>query len=75
MGDSSKPRLATVSREVSQDVYETVEVKIGVTSRIAAEVIEGLKEGDKVVSGIIQQNAGKQANSDRERSNRIPRGL
>lgn len=73
--DNSKPRLATVSREVSEGVYETVEVKVGVTSRIAAEVISGLSEGDKVVSGIIQQNTGEQENSDRSRSNRIPRGL
>jgi macrolide-specific efflux system membrane fusion protein len=76
--DSSMPRLATVSREVSQGVFETVEVKIGVTSRIAAEVISGLNEGDRVVSGIIQQNTDgqeKPERSERSDSNRIPRGL
>lgn len=72
---STKPRLATVSREVSEGIYETVEVKIGVTSRIAAEVISGLKVGDRVVSGIIQKNNDREQNSDRSRSNRIPRGL
>ena len=73
--DSAKPRLANVSREVSIGVYETIQVKIGVTSRINAEVISGLSEGDKVVSGIIQQNTDEEKRSDRSRSNRIPRGL
>lgn len=73
--DSTKPRLATVSREVSEGIFETVEVRIGVTSRILAEVISGLNEGDRVVSGIIQKNSVKQEKPNNPNNNRLPRGL
>jgi macrolide-specific efflux system membrane fusion protein len=33
------------------------EVTIGVTSRVSAEVISGLKEGEQVVAGIAQPGA------------------
>jgi macrolide-specific efflux system membrane fusion protein len=33
------------------------EVTVGVTSRISAEILSGLQEGDKVVAGIIQSDA------------------
>ena len=33
---------------------ETRDIRIGVTSRIAAEVLSGLKAGDQVVAGIVQ---------------------
>lgn len=52
-------RLATV-RVVNPDGTQTErEVIIGVSSRIAAEVISGLEAGEKVVAGILQ--AGQQA--------------
>jgi macrolide-specific efflux system membrane fusion protein len=73
--DSTKPHRATVRREVSEGIFETVEVRIGVTSRILAEVISGLNEGDRVVSGIVQQNAVKQEKPKNPNNNRIPRGL
>jgi len=71
----SKPRNATVSREISDGIFETVKVRIGVASRISAEVISGLNEGDKVVSGIIQPNTVKPKKSSKSEGNRIPRGL
>ena len=49
------PKLATVQRYVSEGKYETVQVHIGVTSRITAEVLSGLKPGDQVVAGVVQQ--------------------
>jgi macrolide-specific efflux system membrane fusion protein len=39
---------------------ERREVRIGVTTRIAAEVLSGLKEGDQVVAGILQSSAEPQ---------------
>lgn len=73
--ENPKPRRATVQREVSEGVYETVEVMIGVTSRISAEVISGLNEGDRVVAGIIQYNNEQQEQSGRNSKQRLPRGL
>jgi macrolide-specific efflux system membrane fusion protein len=72
--DGSKPRRASVQREVSKGIYETVEVKVGVTSRISAEVISGLNEGDRVITGIIQLNSPSDAKNDRN-NKRIPRGF
>ena len=73
--DGSKPRSATVKREVSKGVYEIVEVKIGVVSRVSAEVTSGLSEGDKVVSGIIEYNKGREEKTDKKNNQRIPRGM
>jgi macrolide-specific efflux system membrane fusion protein len=42
------------------------EVMIGVTSRVTAEVISGLAEGEQVVAGIVQAvaaGAGQQNNN------------
>jgi len=50
-------RKATVQRFISEGKYETVEVEIGLTSRINAEVISGLKPGDQVVAGVVQSEA------------------
>ncbi len=47
-------RLATVELVREDGSFEEREVLIGVTSRIAAEVISGLEVGDRVVAGIVQ---------------------
>jgi macrolide-specific efflux system membrane fusion protein len=53
------------------------EVTVGVTSRVAAEVISGLSEGEQVVAGILQatgpSNAGNQ-NDNRNQGLQIPGG-
>jgi len=54
---NTSPRKATVQRFISEGKYETVEVQIGLTSRINAEVISGLKPGDQVVAGVVQSES------------------
>ena len=49
--------VATVQVKTGDNQFETREVRVGVTSRIAAEVLAGLQEGDQVVAGIIQPSA------------------
>jgi macrolide-specific efflux system membrane fusion protein len=52
--DGSSPRPALVSVVDEQGNQQTRRVLIGVTSRITAEVVNGLEEGEQVVSGVIQ---------------------
>ena len=40
------------------------EVTVGVTSRVTAEVIAGLAEGEQVVAGIVQATAPSAAGND-----------
>lgn len=47
-----RPALVTIVDDMG--VQTEQEIRIGVSSRISAEVREGLKAGDKVVAGIIQ---------------------
>jgi macrolide-specific efflux system membrane fusion protein len=54
-GAPTGPRKATVKVVAEDGTQHEQEVTVGVTSRVSAEVISGLKEGDKVVAGIIQQ--------------------
>ncbi|MDR0781864.1 MAG: efflux RND transporter periplasmic adaptor subunit [Pseudomonadales bacterium] len=49
-----RPRPATVSVVKADGSREQRQVLIGVTSRISAEVITGLSEGEQVVAGIVQ---------------------
>jgi len=54
-------RLATVRVVTSNGNLEEREIMVGVTSRIAAEVISGLEVGDEVVAGILQNIPGSSA--------------
>ncbi len=54
-------RLAMVRVANSDGSFEEREIMVGVTSRIAAEVISGLEVGDKVVAGILQNIPGSSA--------------
>jgi macrolide-specific efflux system membrane fusion protein len=60
---------ATVQIVGPDGELETREVQIGVTSRISAEVLSGLDDGDQVVAGIIQ--ATQEESSPRSSSRRF----
>ena len=57
-----RPALALVLKEDGTE--EQRRVVVGVTSRINAEVINGLQEGEQVISGIIQAAAAAPANTE-----------
>lgn len=62
-GDLPARRPALV-RVLKQDgTEEERRVVVGVTSRVNAEVINGLQEGEQVISGIIQAAAAAPANT------------
>lgn len=56
---SGRPALVTVV-DADGSQRET-QIRVGVSSRISAEVIEGLQAGDKVVAGIIQNQRPNQS--------------
>ncbi len=58
--DATRPALATVQVAVSDDEFEVREIRVGVTSRIAAEVLSGLEEGEQVVAGVLQSGREEQ---------------
>jgi macrolide-specific efflux system membrane fusion protein len=55
-----QPTIAYVQVLLESGETEKREVRIGVTSRIAAEVLSGLKEGDQVVAGVLQSRTDSQ---------------
>lgn len=50
--ETVRPALVTTVDEAGNQ--STQRVLVGVTSRIAAEIVAGLNEGDRVVSGVVQ---------------------
>jgi membrane fusion protein, macrolide-specific efflux system len=54
---ASPPRQAKVRVVAADGSISEREVLIGVTSRVTAEVISGLAEGEQVVAGIVQSAA------------------
>lgn len=64
-GQDGRPALVTVVD--AQGNQTTQRVLIGVTSRVTAEVLAGLEEGDRVVSGVIQRLRPVPGNNDRPR--------
>lgn len=65
--DTTLPTLATVQVVVSDGEFEVREIRVGVTSRIAAEVLSGLEEGEQVVAGVLQ--TGQEEERSESRSN------
>jgi macrolide-specific efflux system membrane fusion protein len=49
-------QLATVQVQLNDGSFEEREIIVGLTSRVAAEVISGLQVGELVVSGVVQGN-------------------
>lgn len=70
-------RLATVQLVNEDGSMEEREIIIGVTSRIAAQVISGLHVGDRVVAGIIQGNVDESVgnNNNNRDAFRMMRGF
>jgi macrolide-specific efflux system membrane fusion protein len=65
-----RPAMVTVVNDDGSQ--QEVEIRVGVNSRISAEVIEGLQAGDKVVAGIIQGQRPNNQQDARRRSFRPP---
>lgn len=59
-GDAPARRPATVTVVAADGTQQQREVIIGVTSRVAAEVVSGLQAGEQVVAGIVQSAAPTQ---------------
>jgi len=47
------------------DQTEVRQITVGVTSRISAEVLSGLEDGDRVIAGVIQARPETESNSPR----------
>ncbi len=62
-GDSSalRPRPAVIKVMQDNGDIEERKVLIGVTNRVQAQIIEGLKEGENIVSGSTKPNQAKVA--------------
>jgi macrolide-specific efflux system membrane fusion protein len=54
--NSGATQLATVQVQTEDGAFEEREIIVGLTSRVAAEVISGLQPGELVVSGVVQGN-------------------
>ncbi len=59
--DAANPRPATVKVMNEDGQTEERNVLVGVTNRVQAQIIEGLQEGEKVVSGSTKPNQARVA--------------
>jgi macrolide-specific efflux system membrane fusion protein len=60
--DPNTPRKATVRVLVGRDQIEEREVTVGVSNRVRAEVLSGLKEGEQVILGDASSAQAANAN-------------
>lgn len=68
------PRPATVTIVNPDGSEEVRDVLVGVTSRVAAEIISGLREGEQVVAGILQAAPAGEAPQQNQPNVRIGGG-
>lgn len=68
-------RPASVTVMAADGTQQSREVVIGVSSRVSAEVISGLQEGEQVVAGIIQAAAVPQQQATAIGAPTAPRGF
>ncbi|WP_229794099.1 efflux RND transporter periplasmic adaptor subunit [Arenicella chitinivorans] len=61
--NQSEARPATVVIAHDDGRFERRPITIGVTTRVSAEVIDGLEVGDKVVAGVITSNGTTQSSA------------
>jgi macrolide-specific efflux system membrane fusion protein len=71
---ATAPRQATVRVVAADGSISEREVTIGVTSRVTAEVISGLKEGEQVVAGIAQAAPAGAGNNGSNTNRNFPGG-
>ncbi len=72
-GELPARRPATVRVIGADGVEQERSVVVGITSRVSAEVISGLTEGEQVVAGILQAAPEPQSNNNQNMG--IPRGM
>src|SRR5690606_31615205 len=69
--DQQVRRKSGTVRVINADnSIETRTIELGVTTRVQMQVLDGLKEGDRVITGIKQTQAG-----DRPSGVAMPRGM
>ncbi len=73
-GEMPARRPATVRVIGADGVEQERSVVVGITSRVSAEVISGLTEGEQVVAGILQAAPEPQSNNNNQNMG-IPRGI
>jgi len=56
-GGNAGPRPALVTVVHPDGTREERQVMVGLTSRVAAEIVSGLKEGEQVIAGVAQPDA------------------
>lgn len=59
-GGAAGPRPALVTVVKDDGTREERQVMVGLTSRVSAEIISGLQEGEQVIAGVIQPDAPAQ---------------
>jgi macrolide-specific efflux system membrane fusion protein len=73
-GEMPARRVASVRVIGADGIEQERSVVIGISSRVSAEVISGLTEGEQVVAGILQAAAEPQGNNNNQNMG-IPRGM
>ncbi len=76
-GDGTVParRPATVTVMAADGTQQARDIVVGVSSRISAQVISGLEEGEQVVAGVIQGAAAPQQQLQAIGAPTAPRGF
>jgi macrolide-specific efflux system membrane fusion protein len=70
----AQPRPAKVRVVAADGSIADREVMVGVASRVSAEVLSGLTEGEQVVAGILQAEQGANPNQQRNQQTVIFQG-
>ncbi|MEY4641696.1 MAG: hypothetical protein RLZZ227_1690 [Pseudomonadota bacterium] len=73
-GPNAGPRPALVTVINADGTQEERQVMVGLTSRVAAEILSGLKEGEQVVAGVMQPDAPDQPQQQQNRGPAIRLG-
>ncbi len=73
-GEVGARRPATVRVIAADGIEQVRDVVVGLTSRVSAEVISGLAEGEQVVAGILQAAPEPDSNASNQGMG-IPRGV